>query len=135
MKKEIYKLLKNLNSLSNEELIKIDLKLYVDKIYTLAKFISYHKNGELIGFVAYYDNMKSKEYAYLTMLAVNPKHHGKGYGKRLLENAIDDLREMKFQKFKLEVLQNEKKVIDLYNSYGFITSELKDYTQYMIKKL
>lgn len=135
MKEEIYLLLEELNSLSNGELIKTDLKEYVNKIYSKAKIISYHDKGQLIGFIAYYDNAEDKNTAYLTMLAVNPIYQGKGFGKRFLENAIALLVDESFKSFKLEVLQKEKNIIKLYEEYGFCFLENNFDTLYMIKKL
>lgn len=133
MKEKIFALLENLNN--SNQLVLADVNDYVDKIYSKAKIINYMYNDDLIGFIAFYDNDKTKKEAYLTMLAVDPSFHKMGYGKILIKNAIEYLILNKFSSFKLEVRSNNLSAIKLYETFDFKVTQTVNESQYMIKEL
>ena len=55
----------------------------------------------------------------LRKMYIHPEQRGKGYGKRLLEEAISRARRMGFRTMTLETATVLKEAIALYRSYGF----------------
>ncbi len=55
----------------------------------------------------------------LRKMYICPKHRGRGYGKRLLEEALSQARRMGFKTMTLETATVLKEAIALYKSYGF----------------
>lgn len=135
MKEKIIKLIKKANELHNGELIEVDINQYVDKITENAKIISISQNNDLCAFIAYYDNNPTREMAYLTMIVVDDKSQGVGYGKNLINTVSNILKAQGFKNFKLEVKNKNINAINLYKYLGFVISEVNESSSYMIKKL
>lgn len=135
MKKSICELLQRLNLEYNGKLVQTDIEDYVNKILKKASIISISREEQVLGFIAYYDNDLKKETAFLTMLAVDPSYRKMGYGKRLLEMSIANLKQLGFKTFALEVLQNNEGAVKLYSATGFNTIETTGEYYYMEMKL
>lgn len=135
MKEGISELLRRLNLEYNGELIRTDVDEYVSKIIKMASIITISRNEQILGFIAYYDNDLKKESAFLTMLAVDLSCRELGYGKRLLEMSIANLRQSGFKTFTLEVLQTNEGAVRLYTAKGFKTTEIKGAYYHMEMKL
>lgn len=135
MKEGISELLHRLNHEYNGELIRTDIDEYVTKIIKRASIIVISKTEQILGFIAYYDNDPEKEAGFLTMLAIDPFFRKLGYGKRLLEMSIANLRQSGFKTFTLEVLQSNEGSVKLYTATGFKTIEIKGEYYYMEMKL
>ena len=75
----------------------------------------------------------------LRKMYLNPRHRGKGHGKRLLEHALIKASELGYNTIVLETASVLKEAIALYNKYGFQpheSSHLSDRCdQAYIKKL
>ncbi|MGB4205607.1 MAG: GNAT family N-acetyltransferase [Bacteroidales bacterium] len=119
MKDELIKLLSSHNSADNGIFIPVKLEDYVEKIIENAQIISLSEKGRVIAFIAYYNNDLNKKDAYLTMILVDKEYQSRGIGRNLLEFALKDLKKMKFESFKLEVLKSNQKAISFYKLYGF----------------
>jgi len=65
------------------------------------------------------ENAGKDEIATLHIFAVSPKLQGKGYGKKLLNLAIDMAREKGTKVFRLDSLSSNIPSIHLYESVGF----------------
>lgn len=100
-----------------------DLDEYVDKICRNATIISCYENGEFAGFIAYYNNDIDNILGYLTVLIIAKAYCSKGLGKILLESSFRDLKNRNFKKYRLEVLKENKKALNLYLKHGFIRIE------------
>lgn len=75
------------------------------------------RNGEFCGAIAI-----SKEENEILWFAVSQKHKGKGYGKLLLQHAIDELvssKEIKVQTFANRIKVGEP-ARNLYEKFGFV---------------
>ena len=135
MKMQIINLLTKLNNINNGKLITDSIDKYVEKISEKALIITISNCGNLQGFIAYYDNDNNKETAYLTMIAIEPDKQGMGYGKNLLHLSINNLKHKGFKKYKLEVLKNNIKAIDIYEEFGFRMIQENDDKIFMEKYL
>jgi ribosomal-protein-alanine N-acetyltransferase len=52
-------------------------------------------------------------------VAVDPLHHGRGYGKELVRTGIDHLKALGVKRVKLEVRPENVSAIKIYSRYGF----------------
>jgi len=82
------------------------------------------EDGQLIGFAAseIIKNphwAKHKELGHLYNLYVIPKYQGKGIGTKLLEKALEWLKERKIKDIKILTYAENKKAQKLYKRYGF----------------
>ena len=83
------------------------------------------EEDELIGFIILW---VSDIYSQLIDVVVNENSRGKGYGKKLLEFAFNFLTKTSVKSLSLEVSQNNKNAIKLYESGGFRKEKtLKNY--------
>ncbi len=135
MKEELVKLLKNNNSKEDGIWLSDSIEEYVNKIYTYSTIIPYFICGNLKGFISYYNNDKSKESAYLTMIVISKDYQGKGIGQLLLEASINDLKKSGFIRYSLEFLKTNEKAIRLYSNYGFQKKEDRGDLWLMEKRL
>ena len=120
MRGDLINILQTLNNDLNGTLLSVDIPKYVDKIQKFATIISICKQSEVKAFVAFYENDKNNEVAYLTMIAVCKACWHLGYGKRLLEFSINQIREKGYKFYRLEVKKDNLKAIKLYEKYGFM---------------
>lgn len=135
MREGICKLLRRLNFEYDGNLIRTDIDDYVNKIIKKASIISICRDQQILGFIAYYDNDLKKESAFLTMLAIDPSCRKQGYGKRLLEMSIANLKQLGFKTYALQVLQTNEGGVKLYTGAGFNIIETKGEYYYMEMKL
>ena len=134
MKLELINFLKELNALHSGRLIEQNINNYVEKVYKLATIHEIKKDGNIIAFIAYYDNDKKRNTAFLSILAIHTKFQNLGYGKLLLNEAVENLKQNNFERFDLEVLKSNIKAIKLYKKNGFqIIGEIGD--KYKMRKL
>ena len=127
--------LETLNNDLNGTLLSVNIPEYVDKIQKFATIVSISKKGGTKAFIAFYENDKNKETAYLTMIAVCKECWHLGYGKRLLEFSINEIREKGNKLYRLEVKEDNLKAIELYKKYGFIRTGQKSRMVNMEKQL
>jgi len=135
MRDDLIHFLETLNTDLNGTLLNVDIPSYVDKIQNSATIVSISKKGRIIAFIAFYENDKTREMAYLTLIAVSKDYLHLGYGKRLLELSINQIQENGFKFYRLEVKEDNFKAITLYEKYGFIRKALVHGTVIMEKQL
>lgn len=86
-----------------------------------------------VGFTTYY---KKKFYeAQIQFLYVDSKYRGKGYGKKLLEYVLKDLKNKGISIVKLVTYTNNHAAIKVYNKMGFKESHRDDKLVYYEKDL
>jgi ribosomal protein S18 acetylase RimI-like enzyme len=61
---------------------------------------------------------------WLNYLAVLPEYQGQGYGRKLVEKAIAELKKLGCLKVNLEVRKSNSSVIDFYMHLGFKDNEV-----------
>ncbi len=77
----------------------------------------YYEKDQPIGFVAYF--MLASHYGRILFIAIEDKYRGKGYSKKLINYAIEDLRKKKASIITLTIRTNKKAARALYTSIGF----------------
>ena len=56
-------------------------------------------------------------------MAVLPEYQGKGYGRLLLDNLIDEARKKSLSILRLDTMKSYEKALNLYRSTGFYEIE------------
>ena len=56
---------------------------------------------------------------WMNYLAVLPEHQGQGYGRKLVERSIEELKKLGCLKLNVQVRESNKKVIEFYERLGF----------------
>jgi ribosomal protein S18 acetylase RimI-like enzyme len=73
-------------------------------------------NGEVVGSIlAGYEGHRG----WINYLAVNPEFQRRGYGRKLVEKAIDELNKLGCPKINIQVRRSNLQVIDFYKHLGF----------------
>jgi GNAT superfamily N-acetyltransferase len=100
---------------------RVEIKQYAHKIYTHGVRFEAWAEGSLVGLLAMYCNDLPQRPAYITNVSVlevsPPQAH---IASRLLERAIEYLRECRFERVELEVNKSNNKAIRLYERHGFV---------------
>jgi ribosomal protein S18 acetylase RimI-like enzyme len=135
MRRQMIDFLEKLNFDERGKLISIDVAEYVNKILKNATVISIVNNSDLKAFIAFYENDINKKVAFLTMIAVEKESANLGYGKKLLEMSIEEVKKKGFKSYELEVREDNLKAIKLYQNFGFEIIETNRGVFHMIKKL
>lgn len=105
-----------------------------DKFAKYAFFIVASDNGSDVGYVAFYCNDTVRKNAFISMIIVDSKHQGHGYGKSLLTKAIEVARDADMSSVKLEVSKENSNAIAFYHKLGFeVVNE--DHTKYTLEKI
>ena len=79
---------------------------------------------EIVGFIIC-SNMEGDERAEyiraaeLVSIAIDPEYQGQGFGQRLLQDALIELKAKKVQLIRLQVKTNNENAIKLYTKFGF----------------
>lgn len=97
----------------------VDIRKKVD--YQPGLFFVALLDGRVVGSVmAGYEGHRG----WLNYLAVLPEYQGQGYGRKLVEKAIAELRKLGCLKVNLEVRKSNSSVIDFYIHLGFKNNEV-----------
>ena len=75
-----------------------------------------------------------KNVRYLHSLVVLPSHRGQGIGKAVMLKIIDQLKQQKITKFRLDCDGSNLRLCQYYESYGFVKNGEKS-TKYSINNL
>ena len=135
MKQALIDMISNQNNQLNGGFIDQSVEEYVEKIYKNANLQLYTIQGNLAGFVAYYCNDPKKEFAFLSMLCVNPEFARKGIGKYLLNCSIEYVKNKGFFNYRLQVKEYNHAAIQLYKTAGFETTGVLAGTMSMNKRM
>ncbi len=96
-----------------------------------AVFWTLDHNGELIGELYVFLDLDDNDFAnginraYLCAFRVKSEHRGKGLGGRLMERALEELKESGFRSATIGVEIDEPQNIKMYHRIGF-TEKIKD---------
>lgn len=98
----------------------INISDYSEKIYTHASFIISKKSNDIIGFLAYYNNERTRQ-LYIPLIAIEPSFQGHGLGGLMLEKLVDENND--FHSIALEVRKNNYLAKRFYEKHGFVETE------------
>ena len=135
MRDDLINFLETLNNDLKGTLLSVNIPEYVDKIQNFATIVSISKKGEIKAFIAFYENDKNIEIAYLTLIAVCKDCWQLGYGKKLLEFSINEIKKKGYKLYRLEVKEDNSKAIKFYEKYGFIITAVEKGMVNMEKQL
>ncbi|MCX5922897.1 MAG: GNAT family N-acetyltransferase [Candidatus Dependentiae bacterium] len=91
------------------------------------------ENGQFVGFAAYYK--KTPTEGMLLFLAVKKEFRGKGYGAKLAQYALDDLKKMGISKVTLVTRTNNLSAQAVYRKLGFAETSRDDGYVYFAKSV
>ncbi len=112
-------------TINDEQLIAL-----ADKFVQHAVFIVASDNGSDVGYVAFYCNDMVNRSAFVSMIIVDSKHQGYGYGKGLLAKAIEVANGAGMASITLEVSKQNSNAIGFYHKLSFVAAneDEKNYT-------
>jgi ribosomal protein S18 acetylase RimI-like enzyme len=102
----------------------VDIQEYSKKLASYANFLTCEENGQVLGFIAYYQNYAAKQ-IYITLICVDEKFQRSGIGAKLLERLQQVAKGSgkKYQSIGLEVNKVNSKAHCFYVKYGFVEQE------------
>ncbi len=109
------------------------LACLADKFAKYAVFLVLSEAGSEVGYIAFYCNDTVRRAAFVSMIIVDSIHQGRGYGKRLLAEAIEVARASDMSSIELEVHSQNDGAIGFYNKMGFSVAS-KSQTKYTLVK-
>jgi ribosomal protein S18 acetylase RimI-like enzyme len=104
---------------------RVDIAAYSQKIVDRAVRFEAWADDVLIGLVAVYVNDPSRAIAFITSVSVSDGWTGFGIGTRLIRECVGYLKQQGFQKISLEVAQEQRSAIRLYEKHGFSRGEMR----------
>jgi ribosomal protein S18 acetylase RimI-like enzyme len=75
--------------------------------------------GEIIGYCTVGKHWRDKDAAYVGFLNVTPRHHGRGFGRRLLLKGIEEATKRGLKRIDLHTWSGNMKAVPLYKKTGF----------------
>lgn len=85
------------------------------------------EDGKVIGYVIAVPRPMAwtQNTVYIKLLGVRKNRRGKGFGSRLLEKCIEELKEKGYEKVELLVPAERKRAQGLYKKFGFSVTDYK----------
>ena len=83
-------------------------------------FVGEINNKIISSAMAGYDGHRGSVY----YLAVNPSHHGQGYGKQMMEKIETTLKVIGCPKINIVIRTSNKSVQEFYSTLGYVTEEV-----------
>ncbi|MDH5807157.1 MAG: ribosomal protein S18-alanine N-acetyltransferase [Candidatus Methanomethylicaceae archaeon] len=118
-----------------KEIYRIEVNSFKDPYpYGLLKAFLYHpgvylvivEDEKIIGYSI--GIIRFKDLGHIISIAIDKDYRGKGFGKKLLKETIDNLIKMGVKKIRIEVRESNEIAINLYKKFGFIEKEkIKEY--------
>lgn len=99
---------------------RVKINDYAQKIASNAARFEAWSGGTLVGMVAAYCNNRDKHIAFITSISVLKAWAGKGVASCLMIKCIEHLKELGMKQVSLEVAEENKPAIRLYEKNGFI---------------
>lgn len=101
----------------------LNIQQYAQKLEQLAVLFFVYENAKPIAMIANYCNDEKKLQAFMSLLAVDPKHRSKGLASNLVRTSLDYIQRLGFKTYALEVYKNNEAAIQLYTKLGFLQVE------------
>lgn len=112
-------------SLAKEIILNISINDYTDKIYEKAELYEWWVNNYLVGLIAIYTNKGNLSPSFISLVSIFDEFSSKGFGTKLMQFLIEDLKNNGFHSIELEVKKDNLIAINFYKKIGFvITSEV-----------
>ena len=109
------------DDLHNKDITEKNLKDLAEKFADSAVFLVLQKDKkQVLGFIAFYCNDYVNYKAFISMIAVKNQYHHKGWGTKLLEEAIKISQNEGMKTLSLEVAKENRKAQDFYRKQGFL---------------
>ena len=99
---------------------RINLEEMAKKFNAFGTVIELEKNGERIGFAAFYHNDLKLRRAFLSMIVVLPEYQGQGFGSQLLAETEHECIDDGMKILAVEVRTDNQRAIRFYEERGFI---------------
>ncbi len=93
-----------------------------------------YEQDDFVGFAAYY--MKTKDIGFVLFLAIQDELRSKGYGRLLMQHALDELAKMGAKKIRLVTRPTNVSAQKVYKVVGFYETSRDEefvYFEYMVK--
>jgi len=103
----------------------VNIQSYSKKIYEKANLFEAWNKTELVGLIAAYFN-KEQGFVFITNVSVFENFQNNLIGETLLNNVIDEAQKANLNTIRLEVYQENTKVISFYKKYGFYPKRLEN---------
>lgn len=117
------------------EIYRIEVNSFKDPYpYGLLKAFLYHpgvylvavEDEKVIGYSI--GIIRFKDLGHIISIAVDKDYRGKGIGKKLLKETIENLAKMEVKRIRIEVRESNEIAINLYKKFGFMEKErVKEY--------
>jgi diamine N-acetyltransferase len=88
------------------------------------------ESNKQIGFAAIEKAPNDNDTFYIEKLAVLPEYRHKGYGKQLVDFAINRIKENGARTISIALMNNHIKLKNWYKNLGFIQTEIKEFPHY-----
>lgn len=99
---------------------KIDLKELSSKFLSVGTIFSIYDENKLVALLAGYNNDFVNSKAYISVLAVLPKHQGKGYASQLIRDFTKDCKNKNIKRIELFTHKTNENAIKMYKKNGFM---------------
>ncbi len=123
------------NILTSSLSSRVNIDDYINKLFNLATLISVWSKKNLIGLLAVYLYDTNANSAFITLNVISPEFQGRKIGGKLLEICIEESIEHNKDIVLLEVNENAKPAISLYNKYGFFKFQTSKHNSFLMKKI
>ena len=124
------------DDLHNKDITEKNLKDLAEKFADSAVFLVLQKDKkQVLGFIAFYCNDCIDYRAFISMVVVKNRYHHKGWGTRLLEEAINISRSMGMKILSLEVARENKIAQAFYKKQGFLLIKEEKNSCFMSKDI
>ena len=100
-----------------------DIEEYINKANDKNYFFMVKKDNDIIGFM----NPEIREEKGIFDIGLCKKYRGKGYGKKLLETAIDFLSKKEVESIELIVIEKNTVAYNMYKKRGFKEKSVLSY--------
>lgn len=97
----------------------VDKQSMAEKFKRNGTVLALKESDEWLGFVAFYENDRVSNTAFLSMIAVNKRYRRRGWGEYLLECVINHARVAGMNNLKLEVAKKNNDAKAFYRNLGF----------------
>jgi GNAT superfamily N-acetyltransferase len=90
----------------------------IKKRKALSELVAWHED-KIVGIIEMTEYWQGKRTAYVAILNVIPRYHGKGFGRELLKACVEKGAELKYVRVDLHTWPGNMKAVPLYKKTGF----------------